>query len=399
MISTHSVQSPVSTEVEPIYLETPIRLLDYMRDADKGSLINLAAAVPSNDTLPLESLELAARDAFEKSGRRMLSYQTPEGDPELRHLLAERMKSKGCKVNHEHMIVTTGCTQALYLMVSLLAKPGDVIACVAPNYYALMELLGEAGAKILQLPSDPRTGILLDQAEKWIKRWRPKALFLCSTLSNPDGSTMPLENRKELLEICKLQNVRIVEDDIYAELAEAGAPPPIASLDDGSTVSYATSFSKSVAPGLRLGFLMPGDLFEAAASLKCQQDIHSSAVSQAMLRHFMSRGLLDQHLERLRGIYTGRRRIAMRAIAEAFPKGTEVVEPRGGYILWLKLPRRIVLKEAQKRALEKKIIFCPGDIFFAREPQESYMRVNCARASEEDLESSLHTLGGIVSSL
>lgn len=399
MTVTSSAATSHTSDIEPIYLETPIRLLDYMRDADKGSLINLAAAVPSNDTLPLESLEIASQDAFQKSGRRMLAYQSPEGDIELRRQFAERLTARGCNIKAEQLIVTTGCTQALSVMVGLLAKPGEVIACVTPSYYALMELLGEAGAKILQLPSDPRTGVILDQAEKWIKRWRPKALFLCSTLSNPDGSTMPLENKKELLELCKVFNVRIVEDDIYSELATRGAPPPIAAFDDGSTVSYATSFSKSVAPGLRLGFLAPGDLFEAAASLKCQQDMHSSAVSQAILKHFISRGFLDQHLEKLRVIYAKRRSIALQAIENAFPQGTLVVEPEGGYILWVKLPRKISLKEAQKRALEKQIIFCPGDIFFATPPQESYIRINAAKASEDELEKALLTLGEIVSKL
>jgi DNA-binding transcriptional MocR family regulator len=190
--------------------------------------------------------------------------------------------------------------------------------------------------------------------------------------------------------------VRIIEDDIYAELVDAGAPKPMLAFDDGSTVSCVTSFSKSVSPGLRAGFCVPGSLFEQAATLKCQEDMHGSVVSEGTLRAFLEMGALEPHLATLRERNRRRRSIARDAIQRTFPKGTHVAEPIGGYMLWVRLPDSVDLARARERARASGVVFCGGDVFFPAEAPGKFMRLNCAKASEEELIRGLEILGAAV---
>jgi DNA-binding transcriptional MocR family regulator len=190
--------------------------------------------------------------------------------------------------------------------------------------------------------------------------------------------------------------VRIIEDDIYAELVDHGAPRPMRSFDDGSTVSYVSSFSKSVAPGLRAGVCVPGTLLEEAATRKCQQDLHGSVVSEVALRHFIESGALEPHLAALRERNGRRRSLGLAAIERSFPAGTRVTQPRGGYMLWAELPRHIDLAQLRSRARAERIVFASGDVFFAAKPDRSYLRLNCAKATEADLTSGLERLGSLL---
>jgi DNA-binding transcriptional MocR family regulator len=187
--------------------------------------------------------------------------------------------------------------------------------------------------------------------------------------------------------------VRIIEDDIYAELVDGGAPKPMRAFDDGSTVSFVSSFSKSVSPGLRGGLCIPGTIFEETATLKCQQDMHGSVVSEGVLRFFLEAGAMDPHLARLRERNTRRRALAREAIGRAFPAGTHLAEPVGGYMLWARLPQGIDLATVRDRARKEGVVFCSGDVFFADQPPAPYMRLNCSKASEEQLVRGLEVIG------
>lgn len=372
------------------------RLVDFMRQADEPGLINLAAGVPSLDSLPAEELRAAFERAFEKDGSKLFAYQHPEGDHKLRDLLAARLHSRGASITGSQIVTVTGCTQGLQLMLSVLIKPGDIVAVEAPGYYGLLELLSEAGARILPLPVAGGSGIDPDQVEPLLAQWKPKCLIVCAALSNPSGATVPEANRPRLVEICRTHGVRLIEDDIYGELVDAGPPRTMLAWDDGSTVSYVSSFSKSVSPGLRVGFCVPGSLHEDYAARKCQQDLHSAVTSEMMLREFLHAGWLDPHLVRLRERNLQRRTLGLETIARCFPKGTRVNPPRGGYMLWAELPRAVDLARVKALAREARIVFADGSVFFTRPPRQSCLRLNCAKATEADLAAGLETLGGIL---
>lgn len=379
--------------LEPFRFHAHGRLVDFMRQADEPGLLNLAAGVPGLDALPVEALQEAFTRAFQNEGAAMFAYHHPEGDHPLRELLAARLRTRDANVQGPDLVTTTGCTQALQVMLSILVSPGDIVACESPAYYGMLELLSEAGARVLPLVIRGANGIELDETEALLARWKPRCLVICSSLSNPSGATLPENHRQQLVEICRRNGVRIIEDDIYGELVDGGAPRSMLSWDDGSTVSYVTSFSKSVSPGLRVGFAIPGTLKEEFAARKCQQDLHSAVVSEVALREFLGAGELDPHLQQLRARNQRRRELAMEAIRQSFPEGTGVVPPSGGYMLWATLPHPIDLAVVRQQAREKKVVFASGSVFFPAPPGESCIRINCAKASEDDLVQALQILG------
>ena len=389
---------------EPFTFKAAARLVDFMRQADQPGLINLAAGVPGWDALPVAALEAAYREAFEKDGAAMLAYHHPEGDGPLRDLIAARLGQRGVTARGSDLVLTTGCTQALAVMLSVLVEPGDVVACEAPAYYGLLELLDLFGARVLPIPLLPGgAGLDLDAAETAFRRWKPKVAVVCTTLSNPSGATLDLPARKRLVEICRENGTRLLEDDIYGEFADDGAPTLCRAFDDGSTVSVVTSFSKTVAPGLRIGYCLPGtpELHDAFACRKTQQDLHSAVVTEVGLRHFFQRGEMEPHLATLRERNRHRRTLALDAIARSFPAEAIVAPPCGGFMLWVQLPDGTDMLRLRDEARAHGVVFAAGQVFFPQRlapegPQ--YFRLNCAKAGEEELVRGIETLGRLLSS-
>jgi DNA-binding transcriptional MocR family regulator len=382
---------------EPFHFLPPGRLIDFMRQAGEPGLINLAAGVPGLDSLPAQALHSALGRAFEEEGPTIFAYHHPEGDPLLRELLADRLRSRGALIESGQLFTVTGCQQGLQLLLDVLVQPGDIVACEVPAYYALLELISECGARVLPMSVRGPEGFDLDEVDALLARWKPKCLFVCTTLSNPSGSTIPAGNRERLVEICRKHGVRVIEDDIYAELVDGGAPKPLLAFDDGSTVSYVSSFSKSVSPGLRAGVCVPGNIYEQVAVRKVQQDMHSSVVSEVALRCFIEDGSLDPHLARLRERNSRRRSVGIEAIMRSFPEGTKVWPQPGGYMAWVELPGLFDLEKARDLAHQEHVVFAAGTVFFPAPPDRSYLRLNCAKASEAELVQGLEILGRVLS--
>ncbi len=399
-LTCHAMTATVTQPVEPFLFEPNGTLIGAMRDADQPDLINLAAGVPSPDILPGEELEEAAEAARRADGNARYAYHHPEGDHQLRALLAEVLQERGVDgVRGSDLLLTTGCSQGLNLAVSLLLQPGDIVACEVPTYYALLEMLSAAKVRLLPLPVDPHSGVDLEQVREALDRWKPRALFTCSSLANPTGATIPEADRSRLVEICRERGVPIVEDDIYSTLRLDGPLPPLRAFDDGQTVIYTSSFSKSVAPGLRLGYCLPGRWQEAFATRKCQRDMHGSPLTEAIMREFLRAGMLQPHLARLRRRFGDLTRQACEVIGAHFPAGTELGPAQGNYMLWVRLPHEVDFSELRRLSLAEKIIYCPGRIFYPFEPAQRDMRLNCAKAAPDELLRGLAILGDIAANL
>lgn len=374
------------------------RLLEFMRQAGNPNLINLAAGLPSVDCVPKAALKRAFDTAFSEEPDIALGYHTPDGDYALRRKIAERFARRGILVTPEEMVITTGCTQALHGMIRLLAKSGDIVACEAPAYYATLEMLGDTGIRVLPIPVRNAHGVDLDLVSTLFERFHPKYFVLCSTLSNPSGATMPNEARRALVEICRKTQTHILEDEIYGELSEIDGLRPIRSFDDGSTVSYVMSYSKTVAPGIRVGVCVPGEDTDRFAQLKCQQDMHSATLCEVAFRKYLEAADLDSHLTYLKALNRQRREMARDIIEKHFPGGTVVWIPEGGFLLWVEVPPTIDIEKAYQAALSKNVAFSRGSSFFTRpETKISAMRINCSRPTTDQLVQGLQTLGDILS--
>ncbi|HET9376958.1 MAG TPA: PLP-dependent aminotransferase family protein [Chthoniobacterales bacterium] len=374
------------------------RLLDIMRQVGNPDLINLAAGLPSTECVPKVALEQAFAETLRAHADEALGYHTPDGDLRLREILVDRFQRRGIQAAPDQMVITTGCTQALHGMIRLLARPGDVVACEAPAYYATLEILGDLGIRVLPIPLRDSEGIDLDLTRTLFRRFRPTLFVICSTLSNPSGSTLSNEARIELVKICRHSGTRILEDEIYGELSEVPDLKPIRAYDDGSTVAYVTSFSKSVAPGLRIGVCLPGTDSDSFALLKCQQDMHSATLCEVAFRNYLERDELDRHLEFLRAFNRRRRELGIRLVRECFPASTRIWEPAGGFMLWVELPAGIDIERVYQEAMEMKVAFCRGAVFFTSENEHvEAMRLNCSRPTETALVKGLTILGQIMS--
>jgi DNA-binding transcriptional MocR family regulator len=373
------------------------RLLDFMRQAGNPDLINLAAGLPSVDCVPKAALKRAFDAAFSEEPDVALGYHTPDGDYQLRERIASRFARRGISVTPEEMVITTGCTQALHGMIRLLAQPGDVVACEAPAYYATLEMLGDMGMRVLPIPVRDSHGVDLDLVVTLFERFQPKFFVVCSTLSNPSGATMPNEGRRALVEICRKAGTRILEDEIYGELSEIEGLRPIRSYDDGSIVSYVMSFSKTVAPGIRVGVCVPGGNTDRFAQLKCQQDMHSATLCEVAFRKYLEEADLDSHLKYLKALNRQRRETGRELIEKFFPEGTTIWTPEGGFLLWIEVPPRIDTEAAYQAALRKNVAFSRGKSFFTTPGAKiSAMRINCSRPTANELVQGIETLGEIL---
>jgi DNA-binding transcriptional MocR family regulator len=373
------------------------RLLDFMRQAGNPDLINLAAGLPSVDCVPKAALKRAFDAAFSEEPDVALGYHTPDGDYRLRERIAARFARRGISVTPEEMVITTGCTQALHGMIRLLAQPGDVVACEAPAYYATLEMLGDMGMRVLPIPVRDSHGVDLDLVVTLFERFQPKFFVVCSALSNPSGATMTNEARRALVEICRKTGTRILEDEIYGELSEIEGLRPIRSYDDGSIVSYVTSFSKTVAPGIRVGVCVPGGNTDRFAQLKCQQDMHSTTLCEVAFRKYLEKADLDSHLKYLKALNRQRRETGRELIEKFFPEATTIWIPEGGFLLWVEVPSRLDIEAAYQAALRKNVAFSRGKSFFTTpEAKISAMRINCSRPTANELVQGIETLGKIL---
>jgi 2-aminoadipate transaminase len=384
--------------ISPYKFSPQARLLDFMRQAGKPNLINLAAGLPSVDCVPKSDLRTAFDAAFDEEPDVALGYHTPDGDYLLREQVAARLNNRGIKTTADELVTTTGCTQALHGMIRLRANPGDIVACEAPAYYATLEILGDTGLRVLPIPVKDEHGIDIELAASLFELHRPKLLVLCSTLSNPSGATIPNETRKTLLEICRKTDTHILEDEIYGELTEIDGLRPIRSFDDGTTVSYVSSFSKTVSPGIRVGFCLAKDEREKFALLKCQQDMHSATVCEVAFRKYLERCDFDRHLAFLKNFNRGRRKLATDVIRKTFPQSTKVWNAEGGFMLWVEAPSCTEIEQVYQASLRQNVAFSRGGAFFtSSETKIKAMRINCSRAKEQDLVDGLEILGRIIS--
>jgi DNA-binding transcriptional MocR family regulator len=382
--------------MRPRLYRPALGLVEMMRSVERPGWINLGAGVPSPKLLPVGELKKAFVRAGKESGLGMWAYQRPEGHEGLREALAGRLSRRGLKVGMEDILLTNGCTQALNLALALHARKGGVVACESPCYYNLLEQIHAVGAKSLALPMDPVQGLDARAIAPLLQKHRPECLVVCSTLSNPGCATLSVARRKALVKLCRELGIRLIEDDIYGELREGGALPPLRSFDDGTTVTYVSSTCKSVAPGLRVGLMIPGDRFEEVVHRKCMSDLHCPTVTEATLASFMSTGAMDRHLARLHATCRRRREVLRGAVEAHFPVGTRISRPEGGFLLWVECPHWVDPVRLKAAAVARKVSYAPGEIFFNCPPGTTGMRLNAARAEESDLARGARLLGEAV---
>lgn len=385
---------------EPVTLSADDLALQMLHDAGDESFVPFGAAVPPPDFLPVERLNRILAREVRMRPERTQSYDSIRGFTELRTQIARRMLEAGCTVTPDEVITTNGARHALYLSLQAIARPGDTVILETPTYTGFLQVLDALRLRALEVATDPQDGICLDSLERALKRRRPAACVLIPTFGNPLGHCMPEANRASLLKILSAYRVPLIEDDVYGELHYTGKRPrAVKAFDRDGSVLFCSSFSKTIAPGYRVGWVVPGKYLQAVERHKYVTSVATAAPTQMAIAVYLADGGYDRHLRRLRETYRGLQVRLVAAVTEFFPEGTKMTRPRGGHIAWLELPQKADSLTLHQLARRHRISLAPGPLYSASGGYRNFIRLNYAVRWSDAVENALRILGELVKEL
>ncbi|MFD9409038.1 PLP-dependent aminotransferase family protein [Streptomyces sp. NPDC059989] len=372
---------------------SPVR--EILALTERPGVISFAGGLPAPELFDTEGLRAAYDAAFAASARRALQYSTTEGAPELRAAVAERASARGLATGADDVLITSGSQQALTLITATLVEPGDVVLVENPTYLAALQCFGLAGARVMAVPCDEQ-GILPDALADIVARERPKLLYTIPTFQNPTGRTLPADRRAAIAQTAARLGLWLVEDDPYGDLRYEGDRVPWLAEHPGAedrTVLLG-SFSKVMAPGLRLGWLRaPAALRRAAVVAKQAADLHTSTVDQLAAAHYLAAVDLDAHVAVVRAAYRARRDALLAGLCEALPAGSEWNRPEGGMFVWARLPEGHDATALLTSAITHDVAFVPGSPFFTGTPDPRTLRLSFTTHTPEEIGEGLRRLG------
>jgi DNA-binding transcriptional MocR family regulator len=363
-------------------------------------VVPLGSAFPSPTLFPWAKL---AR-FLGSSARHMDPWSTvealPPGNDELRRSIARRYLEFGIHVPADEIVITAGALEALTLSLRTVTKHGDVVAIESPTFYACLQALEEAGLKAVEIPTNPREGVDLAALATALRKHNVRACWFMTTFQNPLGATMSAEKKQALVQLLAKHDVPLIEDDVYAELHFAAErPKPAKAFDRKGLVLNCGSFSKSLAPGYRLGWVAAGRFATEVLKRKFATTLATSVPIQSGIALALREGGFDAHLSKLRAALHAQQTAAVECIRRYFPSSVRIAVPDGGYFLWLELPSEVDALEVHRLALQENISIAPGPMFSARREFNHNLRLNCGHPMTSQMERAIAQLGSIVRAL
>jgi 2-aminoadipate transaminase len=369
---------------------------DILKLTQGNAIISFAGGLPAEELFPLEAVREAFDRVFEQ-GKSALQYGLTEGYTPLREALVERMKTKGMHVTKDDMLITTGSQQSIDLVTRVFIDPGDVVLVQRPTYLAALQVFQAAGAEIVSVSGD-EDGMDLADAEQKLAQHKPKLMYIGPTFSNPTGYVWSRERREGIVRLARKYGVVILEDDPYGELQYGGdaAYPSIFSLDqhpEGSVVLYTSTFSKTVVPALRTGWIIgDSEIIRNMARAKQAADLHSSSMDQQALYHLLKHFDLDAHIRLIRKHYEERMHLMTKLLEPLAEQGLRWNVPKGGMFLWGELPEGYIAEDLLKLAVREGVAFVPGSSFFADNPRRNAMRINFTHTHPDQMATGVQCL-------
>ncbi|MFD8637436.1 PLP-dependent aminotransferase family protein [Streptomyces sp. NPDC059533] len=374
---------------------SPVR--EILALTERPGVISFAGGLPAPELFDTEGLRAAYDSAFAASARRALQYSTTEGAPELREAVAARATARGLATGADDVLITSGSQQALTLITGALVEPGDVVLVENPTYLAALQCFRLAGARVVPVPCDEE-GIVPDALAELVIRERPKLLYTIPTFQNPTGRTLPAARRAAVARTAARLGLWLVEDDPYGELRYEGADVPWIAAHPGAEDRTALlgSFSKVMAPGLRLGWLRaPAALRRAAVVAKQAADLHTSTVDQLAAAHYLAAADLDAHVGRVRAAYRSRRDALLAHLGEALPAGSTWNRPEGGMFVWARLPEGHDATTLLEAAIAHDVAFVPGAPFFTAAPDPRTLRLSFTTHTPQEIAEGARRLAAV----
>jgi DNA-binding transcriptional MocR family regulator len=358
---------------------------------------NFALAVPDPSLLPMAKLNKSVMHALRNTKDNCINYENTQGNIELRRQIAKLAFNWGGKIKADEVIITSGCLEAITMCLKAVTNPGDTVAVESPTYFGIYQAIESLGLKVVEIPCDPVTGIDLDSLQKAIKKFSIKAAVLVPNYNNPLGSCMPDEKKKKLVDLISQHNIPLIEDDIYGELYFGKTRPrPCKYFDTKGLVMHCSSLSKSLSPGYRIGWTIPGKFFDPVNQMKRIQNISCPTLTQAAMAHFLLHGRYEYHLKGLRKALHTQSLRYVQAIIKYFPADTKVSRPQGGFILWLELNKKVNAFKLRTEAMDHSISIVPGKIFSAQTNYSNCIRLSFGKPWSDEVDYGLMMLGKLI---
>ncbi|HSO74964.1 MAG TPA: PLP-dependent aminotransferase family protein, partial [Blastocatellia bacterium] len=369
---------------------------EILKVTERPEIISFAGGMPAPELFPIAEIARAHARVFEEQGPAALQYSTTEGWLPLREWIAARMRQRGVAAEADRVLITTGSQQGIDLVGKVFLERGDTVVVESPCYVAALQAFSAYEVTPIPVESDDQ-GMRVDLIEEALAQ-NPKLIYIVSEFSNPKGTTLSAERRSRLIDLSHRYGVPILEDNPYSELRYAGvAPQPLAALDRDGLVIHIGTFSKTLSPGMRLGWLIAAEpIFKEAVIAKQAADLHTSTVEQRAAALLLQDFDYDGHIKVLCRVYGERCKTMRDAIERHFPAGTRWTTPEGGLFLWVELPENVSAQEMFEDALRERVAFVPGTSFFAGEPRTNFMRLNFSNQKPEMITEGIGRIAAIL---
>lgn len=366
---------------------------EILKFTSQPGIISFAGGLPAPELFPLDELKRVASEVIQNYGAASVQYSLSQGILPLREILAERATAEGSPTKPENLLVTSGSQQGIDLLGRVFISPGDYILTENPTYVGALQAFQYYRTKYCTVEMD-NDGMLVDQVEAQIKKYHPKMIYSVPNFQNPTGVTMSVERRHKLIELAAKYNIPLIDDNPYSEIRFEGENLPTLKSFGGDGVISLQTFSKSLTPGLRIGWMNAApSIIRQFEKVKQGTDLHTSTFGQYVVYEFVKQGLLEPQIEQLRKDYRNKRDIMLKTMEEHFPEGVSWTRPQGGMFLWVTLPEGMSAHKLLDQAVELKVAYVHGGPFFPNGGGENTLRLNFSNALPEKIVAGITRLG------
>lgn len=372
-------------------------VLEVLLSKQIPSCVQLQHAMPDMDVPSLDPLLKKMSKMMREQVALSLPYGNIAGALVLREQIVKLAAHSGCSLHPDDLVVTSGCQEGLSVCLRAVAEPGDIIAIESPSFYGSMQAIKAANLKAIEIPTNAEHGLSIEALELALEQWPIKAILVTPTCNNPMGYTMPEVDKKRLYQLAQSYDITIIEDDIYGDISYSSPRPrTIKSFDEDGRVLLCSSFSKSVAPGIRVGWIAPGRYRDKVTHIKYVSSSMCPTMPQLAMAEFIESGEYNRHTRKVRLLYKQGRDQLIQAIKLYFPEGTRISFPQGGYVLWVELPKQYDAVKLAERCKENKVNIAPGTLFSASGKFRHCMRLNFSEKTAKQREQGIQKIAELL---
>lgn len=372
-------------------------VLEYVGREDA---IALGIIEPHPSLLPTRELGKFIARYSREHGQEALSYEVINGNPELRRQIAHRSLEAGISIRHDEIMITNGAMEALYIALRCITRPGDNVLVQSPAYFCFLQLLENLGLRAIEVETTPDGGLDPTLVADALAKYDVKACIFVPNFANPDGSLTSDKAKREIVRLLEYMDIPLIEDDVSSDIHfDSKRPGTYKQFDEKGLVMLCSSLSKTVAPGWRIGWMMPGRYLDKAREIKATTNVCSATPTQAAMAEFLREGRMEKQLKIIRTAIERCMDTMQLELQHHFPSGTRVTHPRGGSVLWITLPGDVDSVDFFFEARDRGVGIAPGGIFTTRERFTNCIRLSCCGIWNDDMSRGIATLGGLASEM